>query len=498
MKSKRCVVIGSGLSGFSSAIILAKNGFDVTVVESHSQPGGCLQSFKRRGAEFETGMHVVGSAAPGEILNQLFNFLGCDYLPLSPLDPDAYQTISLPTGTFHLPSGFDNLIAYLCDLFPDQRDGLHKYALTVSDIASASTLEAICRRDTSLTAMLQYQSLTTDAVVDSLISDTTLRHILTADAPLYGGQRGVTPFSLHAFLRDFYCRSSFRIDGGSSRLVDRLAATLKQSGGSVICNAQVTRIHFDNDKATGVETANGQFFPADYVISTIHPAALAPLLDTPLIRRSYRQRLASLPCGVAPFTLHIKFKPGRMHILNSLYFGYDCDPLEANEYTVADWPRGFMLIVSPDPLNSAFASTASAITYMRYDEVAPWADTTTPGRRGDSYTAFKADRSRRMLQAIDSRLAGFSDCIDSIYTSTPLTYRDYTSTACGAMYGILRDAAGGVGSRLSARTRVPNLLLAGQSTNSHGVLGVIVGAIQACSEIIGSDTIYKAIIHEQH
>ena len=61
IKQEKIVIIGSGLGGLSSGVILAKNGYDVTVLEQGNQIGGCLQCFTRHGAKFETGMHFIGS-----------------------------------------------------------------------------------------------------------------------------------------------------------------------------------------------------------------------------------------------------------------------------------------------------------------------------------------------------------------------------------------------------------------------------------------------------
>lgn len=56
---KRCVIIGSGLGGLSCGVILARNGYDVTVLEQDARIGGCLQCFRRGDAKFETGMHFI-------------------------------------------------------------------------------------------------------------------------------------------------------------------------------------------------------------------------------------------------------------------------------------------------------------------------------------------------------------------------------------------------------------------------------------------------------
>lgn len=41
MCKKSVLIVGAGIAGMATAIILAKNGFDVTVFEKNSQPGRC-------------------------------------------------------------------------------------------------------------------------------------------------------------------------------------------------------------------------------------------------------------------------------------------------------------------------------------------------------------------------------------------------------------------------------------------------------------------------
>ena len=43
-----CIVVGSGISGLTTAAILARRGMKVLVVESHDRPGGCLHTLDRK------------------------------------------------------------------------------------------------------------------------------------------------------------------------------------------------------------------------------------------------------------------------------------------------------------------------------------------------------------------------------------------------------------------------------------------------------------------
>ena len=54
------IVIGSGLGGLECAHLLSQLGYSVLVLEREVQPGGCMQSYKRRGFSFDTGLHYCG------------------------------------------------------------------------------------------------------------------------------------------------------------------------------------------------------------------------------------------------------------------------------------------------------------------------------------------------------------------------------------------------------------------------------------------------------
>jgi all-trans-retinol 13,14-reductase len=62
------------------------------------------------------------------------------------------------------------------------------------------------------------------------------------------------------------------------------------------------------------------------------------------------------------------------------------------------------------------------------------------------------------------------------------------------MYGIAKDVHSPSASRIPQRWKVPNVLQTGQNINSHGMLGVLVGAIVTCSELVRPEEIYKELL----
>ena len=53
------IIIGSGFGGLVCGHILSKAGKSVLLLERQAQPGGCIQSYRREGLTFDTGLHYV-------------------------------------------------------------------------------------------------------------------------------------------------------------------------------------------------------------------------------------------------------------------------------------------------------------------------------------------------------------------------------------------------------------------------------------------------------
>lgn len=516
---KNVIIIGSGLGGLSCGVILAKNGYHVTVLEQDNQIGGCLQCFTRRGGKFETGMHFIGSADQGQTLQKLMRYLEVDEkVCLSQLDTDGYDVVALNGKQYRFPNGREAFIRQMTEYFPHQHDNLVKYCDLVRSVASASSLHSLKYAESDSAVSTEYLLCSIDEVIDEVITDPVLAKVLVGTLPLYAAEKGKTPFSTHAFIVDFYNQSAFRFVGGSDTLAKALADTIRRYGGEVLTRKKVSRILCDDTHAVAVEVnramlgktdekENVERLACDYVISDAHPIRTLELLDTKLIRPAFRKRVREISQTVGVFAVYLKFKEGQVPYMNYNYYGYQGDtPWGCEKYTDETWPKGFLYMhfcervkhgmenlegsrKHPIPM---FASTGVVLSYMQMADVEQWKGTRT-GRRGSDYERFKHRKAEKLLAVLEQYFPGIRGKIEAYYTSTPLTYLDYTGTEGGSMYGNAKDIAMGVAGRVTQRTKVPNVYLTGQNINSHGMLGVMVGTIVTCSEFLTAQKIYEQI-----
>jgi len=493
MKHK-VLIIGSGLGGLECGYILAKNGFEVIVLEKNHQIGGCLQTFNRKNTKFDTGMHYIGSMEEGQILNRFFKYFNLlDDVKISRLDPSGYDVISIAGDEYKFASGYENFIEVLSQQFPTHRHEIQLYVEKIREIAVSSPIFNI----QAISNPASIESANNTTVINEFIAAITknprLQDVLASNLPLYGGIKGRTPIYIHALINNFFIQSAFRIIGGSDSIAHSLAKSIQSFGGTIMTHAEVVKIDCNAEKAISVHLSTGEVIEADSFISNMHPHATLDKIDSPLIRKFYRTRISELENSISNFTVYIKFKENATPYLNYNYYFYEHEDVWKNQfYDAKKWPESYLYIHQCVEDKALFADSAKLIAYMRYEEVKKW-EATRVGNRGNDYLEFKEEKACKLLQKLEQSFPGINSAIDSYYTSTPLTYRDYTATKEGSMYGIVRDPNFPIHMVVSQKTKIPNLFLTGQNINSHGILGVTIGALVTCSEFIGINTIIKEI-----
>ena len=86
--SKSALIVGAGLGGLLCGRILSREGWQLTLLEADSRPGGVLHSFDWDGIPCDVGFHSVGGLGPGEALERIFRPLGLMDLPWYRADAD--------------------------------------------------------------------------------------------------------------------------------------------------------------------------------------------------------------------------------------------------------------------------------------------------------------------------------------------------------------------------------------------------------------------------
>jgi all-trans-retinol 13,14-reductase len=122
----------------------------------------------------------------------------------------------------------------------------------------------------------------------------------------------------------------------------------------------------------------------------------------------------------------------------------------------------FMASMNASKKQEAWAEGMTFITYMKYDDVAPWMNTfnTTveENDRGECYEEFKTRKTSKFLDEIELKFPGIKDCIRSIHTSTPLSYRDYIGGHNGNMYGYVKDSGNPMKTLIPSKTKLDRSL----------------------------------------
>jgi all-trans-retinol 13,14-reductase len=492
-------IIGSGLGGLVCGALLSRNGYRVAIFEKNRQIGGCLQTYARDKAVIDSGVHYIGGLAAGKNLYKIFDYLGIlDKLRLQRLDMDGFDHIAFgdDVKTYRLAQGYNNFVQHLLKEFPGERKALDEYCHAMKDVCSRFPLYNL--RTGAYSEKQQVLGISASDFFRQLTDNERLQNVLAGNNLLYAGVRDKTPFYVHALVENSYIEDSWKCVDGGSQIGKWLARAITERGGIIFRNTPVRKIIGDGNRVDHILLEDGKQMKAAHYISNLHPYQTMEMTESDLIRGAYRSRISQLQNAIAPFVLNIVLKPGTFPYLNyNYYYHQTADAWAGTDYTADNWPLTYGLFASASSKHMPYTDSLSVLTYMRYEEVAPWQHTfnTTSQEqsRGADYEAFKQGRAERLLDMMEQRFPGLRGCVQSYYTATPLSFRDYLGTGDGSLYGIQKDYKDALKTMIPQRTRLSNLYLTGQNLNLHGILGVTISALMTSGEILGLDWLVEQI-----
>ncbi|TDX02295.1 phytoene desaturase family protein [Dinghuibacter silviterrae] len=488
------LIIGSGIGGLVCGGILAKEGLRVCVLEKNPQIGGALQTYARNKVLFDAGVHYMGGLAPGQNLYQIFRYLGImEELKLAKMDEEAFDKILIggDPKEYTFAQGYERFVEALAKDFPNEEKGIRAYTDLIREVCGRFPLYNL-RAGGVYAEKTGVLDMDTKATIEACVRDPVLREVLAGNNLLYAGQPDKTPFYVHALVLNSFIESSWKCTDGGGQLAKLLANVIRERNGEIKTRAEVTHIIAGGAQVEGVQLKDGTTLKSNIVVSSLHPAQTMQLTPAAAIKPAFRNRVESLENSISCFCVNLVLKPQRVHYVKHNYYYHNkgC-AWTMDDYTEEDWPRGYALFFAQNRNQSGYASSVTLMTYMRYADTTPWADTRNTvaeaTERGQAYEAFKQDRYQRLMGRVTEKFPELREAVDHWYASTPLTFRDYLGTSDGSLYGIAKDYRDPVRTIIPARTKVGGLFLTGQNLNLHGILGAAISSLATCAEVLGRD-----------
>ncbi|CAN5658102.1 NAD(P)/FAD-dependent oxidoreductase [soil metagenome] len=494
------LIIGSGLGGLVCGAILSREGYKVCILEKNKQIGGCLQTFVRDKIIFDSGVHYIGGLSKGQNLYQIFKYLNIlDKLKLQQMNVDAFDKILFENDEHEYPmaQGYDNFIKQLLVYFPDEEKAIRAYCDKIKEVCNKFPFYNL-RSGEDANEKNETLSLNAKAFIESLTNNKKLQEVLAGSNALYAGIPDKSPFYVHALVLNSYIESSWKCMDGGSQIGKYLGRVIRDNGGEIIRNCTVTQLVEVDGKISYAELEDGTKMHAKNFISNIHPAKTLEMTKSDVIRNVYRKRITTLENTISSFTLNVVLKKNTYkyiktnyyyHTENSVWYGWN--------YSEDNWPMGYALFFSASSKSEEYAESVTILTYMRYEDVKLWEGTfntvSLKNNRGETYDEFKKNKAEKLLDLVEKRFTGLKDAIQTYYTATPLSYRDYIGNDDGSLYGILKNNNDPMKSLISSKTKIPNLYLTGQNMILHGILGVSISALVTCGAFMDMDTLIEKV-----
>ncbi|MDF2685196.1 MAG: amine oxidase [Clostridia bacterium] len=469
---KNIIIVGAGIAGLTAGIYALQSGFDVTIYESHTIPGGASTSWRRKGYLFEGGMHWLTGSSPKTSLNKLWREVGALDDSVNIYNRDPFFTFEYKGQKAHLYRDIDKLRQHFTEISPEDEKEINrlcsdikkftKVNMPISDIKNLKVKKKASMPLSMLFGMLPalprmaFYAKQTSKEFSERFKSPLLRLLLENIVGSDNNATGMT-FTVATLASG----DGGYPEGGSLAMANRMAKYFIKLGGKIQYGKAVSKVSVENGAACGI-IVNGEHIPADAVIVTQDTlTAIDKLFDNP-IREPWAQKMRE---SIIP-------------MLNT----FICVGVEAE---LSDVPESITFVTDEPLVCGGVPEAVIGINnYAGYKGYAPEGCTAiTSAIMGDSYDYWKACKENGTYEAEKQKLAeAFITILAKKYpqtagkiavwdVATPLTYERYLSSYKGSWMSMM-----GKGNQMESYPTKPegikNVYFAGQRIMPPGGLPV--------------------------
>lgn len=311
--SRRVIIVGAGPGGLASALLLARAGVDVTIVERAGRVGGRTSAIETEGFRFDVGPTFF---LYPRVLEEIFASAGRELrreVELVRLDPQ-YRLVFGAGGTIDATpdvAGMERQIAAISPadaanfrrFLDDNRVKLEKFRPCLEN-PYLGLADLLTPRMVSVLPYLRpHKSL--DADLRSFFKDDRIRIGFSFQSKYLGMSPFNCPslFSILSFLEYEY--GVFHPIGGCSAITETMARIARELGVEIRLNEPVERILFEGRRAVGVKTAQEEIRGDAVVVNADFARAMHRMVPEELRPRWTDAKLESKRFSCSTFMLYL-------------------------------------------------------------------------------------------------------------------------------------------------------------------------------------------------
>ncbi|MGA9289027.1 MAG: FAD-dependent oxidoreductase, partial [Anaerobacillus sp.] len=289
-------IVGGGIGGMLSALMLKQKGYDVEIHEKASSLGGRLAFVERDGFKIDKGPTIV--LLP-EMIYEFLNKAGIsrDEIEMVRCDP-LYRMIYPDSTTFTKTSDIEKQLEEISAVFPGEEEHFLTYLNDMRDRfakGKAAFLEQsfVNRKDfftlSNLKLLLElkaYQSVRSQ--VSHYFMNTRMQEAFALQTLYIGGEPSASPalYSLVPFSE--YEHGIWYLKGGYASLVSVLEKHLKLQHITTHMESSVEELLIEGETCKGIRTSNGEHYYDKVVYNGDFPMIQNLMKDSKPPRKKYR------------------------------------------------------------------------------------------------------------------------------------------------------------------------------------------------------------------
>ena len=351
---KKVIVIGAGFAGLSAATSLANKGFEVTILEKNSVPGGRARVFREKGFTFDMGPSWYWMPDVFETYFGKFGKKPSDYYQLVRLDP-SYAVIFDATSAVDIPAGIDKLKQLFEQIEPGSGQRLEAFLEQAAYKYDVGMNKFVWKPSRSIWEFVSLKLLYDLGRMDVLqtfaghirkyFSDPKLLQLMEFPILFLGATPENTPAMYSLMNYAEISMGTWYPMGGMYEIVKGMVALAEEKGVKLLLNQNVTRIDVVGGVAKQVVTDSATF-EADVVVA----GADYHHVDTKLLGQyrnysdSYWDKRTLAPSSLLYYLGINKRVPKLQH--NNLFFDEDFKQHAHEIYTQPQWPSKPLFYVS--------------------------------------------------------------------------------------------------------------------------------------------------------